>query len=97
MSIKEIAAFGQETLKGMRRAGGLLLVLAALTSPVTAYGQGQGGNGHGQGHGGNGHGQGHGGNSQRRGAPEIDPGSMVSAMTLLTGGMLILMDRYRRK
>ncbi|MBV8075463.1 MAG: hypothetical protein JO284_03665 [Planctomycetaceae bacterium] len=86
MSIKEIAAFGQGALKGMRRAGVLLLVLAALTGPVTAYGQGQGQGGNGQG-----------GNGQGRSAPEIDPGSMVSAMTLLTGGVLILMDRYRRK
>jgi len=96
MSIKEIAAFGQGALKGMRRAGVLLLVLAALTGPVTAYGQGQGQGGNGQGGNGQG-GNGQGGNGQGRSAPEIDPGSMVSAMTLLTGGVLILMDRYRRK
>ena len=29
-------------------------------------------------------------------APEIDPGSMVSAMTLLTGGLLLLIDRRRQ-
>jgi hypothetical protein len=28
--------------------------------------------------------------------PEIDPGSLVSAMTLLTGGLLVLTDRRRR-
>ena len=28
--------------------------------------------------------------------PEIDPGSIASAMTLLSGGMLILADRRRR-
>lgn len=31
------------------------------------------------------------------GVPEIDPGSMVSALTLLTGGVLILTGRVRRK
>ena len=30
-------------------------------------------------------------------APEIDPGSMASALTLLTGGLLTLTDRLRRK
>ena len=29
-------------------------------------------------------------------APEIDPGSMASAMTLLCGGVLILMGRRRK-
>ena len=29
--------------------------------------------------------------------PEIDPGSAGSALTLLTGGVLILRDRIRRK
>lgn len=31
------------------------------------------------------------------GAPEIDPGSMVSALTLLGGGLLMLTDRIRVK
>lgn len=30
-------------------------------------------------------------------APEIDPGSIASAMTLLCGGMMMLTDRVRRK
>jgi hypothetical protein len=30
-------------------------------------------------------------------APEIDPGSMMSALTLLAGGTLLLTDRFRRK
>jgi hypothetical protein len=30
-------------------------------------------------------------------APEIDPGSMTSALALLTGGVLLLTDRLRRK
>jgi len=30
-------------------------------------------------------------------APEIDPGSMVSALALLTGSMFVLTDRLRRK
>jgi len=29
--------------------------------------------------------------------PEIDPGSMASALTLLTGGVLILTGRKRRR
>jgi hypothetical protein len=29
--------------------------------------------------------------------PEIDPGSATSALTLLTGGMLILTSRLRRR
>lgn len=29
--------------------------------------------------------------------PEIDPGSIVSAMTLLTGGLLVFTDRRRSK
>ena len=29
--------------------------------------------------------------------PEIDPGSMASALTLLAGGVLLLTDRFRRK
>ena len=29
--------------------------------------------------------------------PEIDPGSMTSALALLTGGVLLLTDRLRRK
>lgn len=29
--------------------------------------------------------------------PEIDPGSMSSALALLTGGALMLTDRLRRK
>lgn len=30
-------------------------------------------------------------------APEIDPGSMGGALTLLTGGVLMLTDRVRRR
>jgi hypothetical protein len=30
-------------------------------------------------------------------APEIDAGSVVSGLTLLTGGVLLLTDRFRRK
>jgi hypothetical protein len=29
--------------------------------------------------------------------PEIDPGSMAGALTLLVGGTLMLTDRFRRK
>ena len=30
-------------------------------------------------------------------APEIDPGSAMSAISLLAGGMLLLADKVRRK
>ncbi len=30
-------------------------------------------------------------------APEIDPGVMASAVTLLTGGLFVLSDRLRKK
>lgn len=30
-------------------------------------------------------------------APEIDPGSIAGALTLLSGGVLLLTDRRRRK
>jgi hypothetical protein len=29
------------------------------------------------------------------GVPEIDPGSALSALTLLTGGLMVLVDRRR--
>lgn len=31
------------------------------------------------------------------GVPEIDPSSAVGALTLLSGGVLLLTDRFRRK
>ena len=43
----------------------------------------------GGGHGG-GHGHGH-------GVPELDPGSIAGALTLLVGGLLIIRDRRRQK
>jgi hypothetical protein len=30
-------------------------------------------------------------------APEIDPGSVMSALTLLTGGVLMITDKFRSK
>ena len=30
------------------------------------------------------------------GVPEIDPGSLLSAMTLLSGGLMMIVDRRRR-
>ena len=72
-----------------RKVCGLLLVLLVLSSPAIA-GHGQGnGNGQGNGHGGGGGGGG--------GAPEIDPGALSGALTLLASGTLILTDRFRRK
>jgi hypothetical protein len=31
------------------------------------------------------------------GVPEIDAGSMISALTLLTGGVLMITDKFRSK
>lgn len=31
------------------------------------------------------------------GVPEIDPGSMASAIALVSGGVAILADKFRRK
>src|SRR5262249_42405652 len=39
----------------------------------------------------------HGGGVCGGGAPEIDPGSAMSALTLLTGGILLITDRIRRR
>ncbi len=62
-----------KTFAACRKAGGLLLVLAALASPATAaWCDGP------------------------MGAPEIDPGALTSALTLLAGGALVLADRFRR-
>jgi hypothetical protein len=62
------------------------VVLIALRSPAIA----KSGNGHGNDHGnGNGNGQ--------VVAPEIDPGALSGAVTLLVSGTLILTDRWRRK
>lgn len=30
-------------------------------------------------------------------APEIDPGSAISSLALLVGGVLLIYDRYRRR
>jgi hypothetical protein len=35
--------------------------------------------------------------AQTQPAPEIDPGSMISGLTLLAGGFMILTNRARRK
>jgi hypothetical protein len=37
------------------------------------------------------------GGNNRGGAPEIDPGSTISALVLLTGGILLITDRILRK
>ena len=70
-----------------RKACGLLLVLIALSSPAIAQ-QGQNNNDQGQ----NNNDQG-----KRVSAPEIDPGALSGAVTLLVSGTLILTDRLRRK
>jgi len=74
----------------MVRVFGLALVCAALASPAFAQSWGGGGGGScgptppncGGGGG---------------GAPEIDPNSLAGALTILSGGVLVLSDRFRRK
>jgi hypothetical protein len=36
------------------------------------------------------------GGSSSGGVPEIDAGSMISALTLLTGGVLMVTDKFRK-
>jgi hypothetical protein len=36
------------------------------------------------------------GGSGGAGVPEIDAGSMISALTLLTGGVLMITDKFRK-
>jgi hypothetical protein len=38
----------------------------------------------------------HGGSGGAGAAPEIDAGSMISALTLLTGGVLLITDKFRK-
>jgi hypothetical protein len=75
-------------IQGIVRLGGAGIAVAALTESNLAqrpvYAQ-QGGNNQG--------GNNQGGN---RGAPEIDAGAAVSALVLLSGGALMLADRFRR-
>ncbi len=40
---------------------------------------------------------GSGGSGSSGGVPEIDAGSMISALTLLTGGVLMISDKFRSK
>ncbi|CAN5227557.1 hypothetical protein BH10PLA2_BH10PLA2_30460 [soil metagenome] len=37
-----------------------------------------------------------GGSGSNGGVPEIDAGSMISALTLLTGGVLMITDKFRK-
>jgi hypothetical protein len=39
---------------------------------------------------------GSGGGGSSGGVPEIDAGSMISALTLLTGGVLLVSDKFRK-
>jgi hypothetical protein len=80
----------------MLRVCALALVCLALASPVYAdHGDGgDGGDGGGGGGGAAGCGCGGGGGG---GAPEIDPNSIAGALTLLSGGVLVLTDKFRRK
>jgi hypothetical protein len=47
---------------------------------------------------GNGNGKGHGGGASGKGVgtPELDPGAMAGALTLLAGGAAIVIERHRR-
>jgi hypothetical protein len=83
--MKGIAWFlGSKPIPKVLRICALTLVCLAMATP--AYADGWGGWG---GWGGGGGGGG--------GAPEIDPSSMAAALTLLSGGVLVLTDRFRKK
>jgi hypothetical protein len=63
------------------RVCGLALVCVALASPAYGWGGNSGDYG----------------SSGGGAAPEIDPSSLAGALTLLSGGLLVLTDRFRRK
>jgi hypothetical protein len=64
--------------------GACACLLAAAMLAGTAWGQGHG-HGHGQ------------GEVRVNVVPEIDPGGLAGGLTLLTGGLLLLWDRARKK
>ena len=94
----------RRTIGRALRVGGVALVCAALASPAWAHdphGPGGGddvhqpqGDVHGPGGGDDKHQSPGGGGGS---APEIDPNALAGALTLLSGGALVLTDRLRRK
>jgi hypothetical protein len=88
--------FGYLLSKSVSKAArvcALALLCAALVSPVNAYAWGDDGGDHGGGTNCNPSPPPCGGG----GAPEIDPNSLAGALTLLSGGVVLLTDRFRRK
>jgi hypothetical protein len=102
-------AFSAGWLLVFRRSLGVVLALALFANPVYAVGPGggpPGGGPVGEVGGGTGEevgpGPGPGGGIISGGGgevpiPEIDPGSLLGTLTLVTGGLLILRDRSLRK
>jgi hypothetical protein len=90
-----------KSVSKVARVCALALLCAALVSPASAYAWGGGGNNCNPG-GGNNCNPGGGGNNCHPGgggggAPEIDPNSLAGALTILSGGVVLLTDRFRRK
>jgi hypothetical protein len=71
-----------------------LVMFTALASPALAQ-NGQGGNNNNQGQNNNNQGQNNNNQGGKR-APEIDPGSAMSGIVLLAGGLLLFVDSRRR-
>jgi hypothetical protein len=72
-----------------------LLAVSVLALPLIAVGVLPASAGNNQGNQDNGNQNGQGQNTQGGGAPEIDPGLLGGAVTLLAGGLLILRERRR--
>ena len=90
MIIEILAARAAASARMIGKACTIALLMAALGGPAVA-----GPNGHGHEHGyGNDYGNDN-GNHQTATAPEIDPGSAVAALALMSCGTLILTDRRR--
>lgn len=73
---------------------GLLMIVAATATVLYAQEASGGRGGYG---GGGGGGMGGGGGGGGGGVPEIDPSSIAQALTFLTGSVLLLTDKIRRK
>jgi len=72
----------------------ILIILCITATPLLAMGIIGGGGHGGGGHGGGGHG---GGGHHGTAVPEIDPSLAPAAIAILSGGVLILKSKFKRK
>ena len=99
MITETLAARAAASARMIGKACTIALLMAALIGPAVANngnGNGNGNGGNGNGNGGNGNGNGGNGDNPTVTAPEIDPGSAVAALALMSCGTLILTDRRGR-